>query len=72
MKNWKMEMDLDADLTDKEKKRFLELVEKAGIPSIEEFAKGGPREEVQEIYWEKYGKEITELRDTATEEENLL
>ena len=69
MRNWKMEMDLDADLTDKEKERFLEKVEKAGIPSIEEFAKGEPREEVQESYWKKYGEQITDLRNQATEEE---
>lgn len=67
MRNWKMEMDLDADLTDGEKERFLALVEKVGIPSIEEFAKGEPREEVQESYWKKYGEKITELRDKATE-----
>lgn len=38
MRNWKTEMDLDPDLTDSEKERFLKLVEKAAIPSIEEFA----------------------------------
>lgn len=67
MRNWKMEMNLDPDLTDSEKERFLELVEKTDIPSIEEFAKGEPREEVQESYWKKYGEEITELRNQATE-----
>lgn len=72
MRNWKQELELDPDLNDSEKERFLELVENAGIPSIEEFAKGEPREEVQESYWKKYGEEITELRDKATEEANIL
>ena len=67
MKNWKMEMNLDPDLTESEKEKFLELVEKAEIPSIEEFAGDLQREEAQESYWEKYGEEITALRDKATE-----
>ena len=67
MRNWKTEMDLDADLTIAEKERFLELVEKAAIPSIEEFADGEPREDVQETYWKKYGEQITEIRNKATD-----
>ena len=67
MRNWKQELELDPDLTDVEKKKFLYLVKKLAIPSIEEFASGEPREEVQDFYWEKYGKEITEIRNKATE-----
>ena len=69
MRNWKMEMDLDADLTIAEKERFLELVEKAEIPSIEEVAEeqGKTRGDIQDVYWQKYGEKITELRDKATE-----
>ena len=71
MRNWKTEMDLDADLTIAEKERFLELVEAAGIPSIEEVAEeqGKTREDIQDTYWQKYGEQITDLRNQATEEE---
>ena len=71
MRNWKTEMDLDADLTIAEKERFLELVEAAGIPSIEDVAEeqGKTREDIQDAYWQKYGEQITDLRNQATEEE---
>ena len=66
-----MEMDLDTDLTESEKEKFLELVEKADIPSIEEVAEeqGKTRGDIQDqdVYWQKYGEKITELRDKATE-----
>ena len=69
MKNWKMEMNLDPDLTESEKEKFLELIEKTDIPSIEEFAGDLQREDVQEAYWTKYGEQIADLRNQATEEE---
>ena len=64
-----MEMNLDPDLTESEKEKFLELIEKTDIPSIEEFAGDLQREDVQEAYWTKYGEQIADLRNQATEEE---
>ena len=69
-KNWKQEMDLDAELNSAEKEIFIEKITSAGVPSVEEYAEeqGKDRNEVEHEYYDKYGEEIRTARDTATEE----
>ena len=67
MRNWTEEMKLEENMDTEEIERFLKIINKSGIPSIEEYADGLNRIDVQEEYWDRYGDTIRAARDKATE-----
>lgn len=69
MKTWEQEMQLDENLSKPEVQRFLRIISKSGIPSIEEYAAttGKTRDDVADEYWDTYGDNIRAARNKATD-----
>lgn len=65
MRSWRQEMELEENMSREEIGRFLEIIEKSGIPSLEEYADGRSRDDVQDEYWDKYGDTIRAAKDEA-------
>ena len=54
MRSWKQEMELEENMSREEINRFLEIIEKSGIPSIEEYADKRNRDDAQGEYYDRW------------------